>query len=188
MTTPADLNLFTDSQAGDPQGAFISNDNMYRYLLWRTETLDAPVTVAMTVLFIMLNPSTADASIDDPTIRKVRGFTRKLGFARSFVVNLYAWRATKPEELRKVPAPIGELNDAFIANAARRASIIIPAWGTNHMKVDGGKRARHVVDMLKANDHKLFHLSELTDGGHPRHPLYLPYDSPLRHWAASSWS
>lgn len=186
--TAAELGLFTDSQAGDPQGAFLSDDGLYRYLLWRTEVLDTPITIAMTVMFLMLNPSTADASKDDPTIRKVRGFTRKLGFARSFVANLYAWRATKPDDLRKTSSPIGELNDAFIMNAAKRSSIIIPAWGTNHMKVDRGKRARQVVDMLEAAGHRLHHLSTLTDDGHPRHPLYLPYESYLTHWSPTLWN
>lgn len=151
--------------------AHISDCQKYRYWLRRTwnEALDG-------VCFIMLNPSTADAFKDDPTIRKCMGFAHKWGCGEITVVNLFAWRATDPKELRKESVPIGPENDANIL-AEAKGRRVIAAWG-----VDGGLRNRdkHVLDLLKP-----LHVEclGLTKDGFPRHPLYAPYAIKPVHFA-----
>lgn len=105
--------------------AVISPCGNYRYLLTREYDPEGPL-----MTFIMLNPSTADAENDDSTIRKCRKFSDKQGCGRLAVVNLFAYRATKPEVLKKVSAPIGPDNMAHIIYAASQSDFIVCAWGT----------------------------------------------------------
>jgi len=145
------------------RGAII--DGRFRYLLWRTvgEASNG------TVLFIMLNPSTADAQVDDPTLRRCMVFARTWGFARLEVCNLFALRTPDPAVLKRSRGAVGPKNDAYIRQACARASLIVAAWGTN-----GGHRNRaENVSRLLEPQHQLFAL-RLTRTGHPAHPLYLP--------------
>ena len=96
------LERFQHSQTG----ATFSSDERYRYLLWRRWSS------SQLALFIGLNPSTADAANDDPTIRRITGFSRSLGFGGFLIVNLFAFRATKPIDLFASSDPIGPENDA----------------------------------------------------------------------------
>ncbi|BDA75123.1 hypothetical protein CAL7716_092890 [Calothrix sp. PCC 7716] len=95
----------------------------YRYLLSRKWDASKPK-----ITFVMLNPSTADANQDDPTLRKCINFAQSLGYGSLKVVNLFAYRATKPCELRKVADPVGPKNNYYIQLATRRASLVIVAW------------------------------------------------------------
>lgn len=152
----------------------ISDDGLYRYVLrrhWDTLTgVGAPI-------FVMLNPSTADADVDDATIRRCRGFSETLGFAGLTVVNLYAFRATKPADLWRVGDPVGPENDSYLrVELGERTGPIICAWGS-HAKSD---RVRQFVDL--AADKPLYCLGRTQDGS-PRHPLYL-----RREQAPESWS
>lgn len=162
--------------------ADISADGRYRYSLTRTWGPD-PWTERRAT-FIMLNPSTADADVDDPTIRRCVGFARALGYDRLDVVNLYAYRATKPADLWRADDPVGPSADVYLADAARRArttgSPFIAAWGTN-AKPDRVAQALHVI----ANHGATSLLSSLgtTKAGHPRHPLYVPGDARPELWA-----
>lgn len=135
----------------------------YRYLLSRSWDYRKPK-----ITFVMLNPSTADAKQDDPTLRKCINFARILGYGSLQVVNLFAYRATKPCELRKVVDPIGPKNDYYIQLATRRASLIIVAWGT-HGSFQGRDK---VVQNLIYRDQSLYCLG-VTKDGYPCHPLYL---------------
>jgi hypothetical protein len=144
----------------------------YRYLLWRRWA------DAATVLFVMLNPSTADAQRDDPTIRRARGLAHRWGFGAVEVANLFALRATDPRELARARAPVGDGNDDVIAAAATRADAIVVAWG-NHGALDGRDRA--VARLLAP--HRLRCLGVNRDGT-PRHPLYVPGRAILRPWTA----
>ena len=122
------------------------------------------------MLFIMLNPSTADAELDDPTIRRCVGFAQRWGFQGLAVGNLFALRATDPQQLRRVADPIGPENDQHLIWMSDDADVTIAAWGT-----PGAFRNRdqHVLGFLKG---AVEHLG-LTKQGHPRHPLYLRNDA-----------
>jgi hypothetical protein len=152
--------------------AVLSHDGAYRYVLWRQlpqrQLLQADLG---TVMFLMLNPSTADADQDDQTIRKVVGFAAAWGYSKVVVANLYALRSTDPRGLVGHPDPVGPGNDAAIRECAKAASRIVAAWGNGpgpllHLT----ERAQHVRTLF---DQPLFCL-DTTDSGAPRHPLYLP--------------
>jgi hypothetical protein len=122
------------------------------------------------VAFVLLNPSTADATRDDPTIRRCIGFARAWGFGALEVVNLFAYRATHPPRLRACSHPVGCDNDRHLLAARARADLVVVAWG-----VHGGWQARDraVTELLAGGSAPLQCLG-LTKGGHPRHVLYLP--------------
>lgn len=145
----------------------------YRYTLRRSWAADGPVGT-----FVMLNPSTADGTLDDPTIRRCVGFARTLGCASLLVVNLYAYRATDPRELRRVVDPVGPANDDAIAAAAVAAGEcdgpLIVAWG-GHAHLDRVSDVMRLPGMGRA--------AALTKAGQPRHPLYLHRESRPSPWA-----
>ena len=140
----------------------------YRYRLdrsWKSET------IPRRVVWIMLNPSTADAQTNDPTIRRCMAFSHAWGCSDLTVVNLFALRATDPSELRHSTDPIGPENDEAIVMASTQplASLVVAAWG------EGGKlygRGAVVQQLLRASGIALHHLG-LTKHGRPKHPLYL---------------
>lgn len=145
--------------------AKISEDGRYRYLLTRTwEESVWPLA------FIMLNPSTADAHQDDPTIRRCIGFAKRFGFGGITVANLYAYRATKPADLWRAADPVGPENDGMLSGLLRSRAeadvLAIAAWGAN-AKPD---RVRAVLSLPGAD--RLQCLG-VTKAGAPRHPLYL---------------
>lgn len=149
--------------------ASISKDGIYRYLLVRQWNTKRRGWCA----FIGLNPSTADASQDDPTIRRCVGFADDWGYGTLLMVNLFAFRATQPEVMMACDPvdPIGPENNEYLRDVMRRSGIVIAAWGT-----DGGYRRRDAaVKALLRPLGKLYHLG-LTKDGHPRHPLYLKKD------------
>jgi len=151
-------------------------DGVYRYVLRRE--WDHPHHRAEALLWIMLNPSTADAVVDDPTIRRVRGFSERWGFGRCVVVNLFALRATSPRLLARHDSPIGPDNDMHILRNVEAHDAIVVAWGS----AGGGavaERARRVVSMLCG---KAPVCLGTTLSGDPRHPLYVRGDQPLVSW------
>jgi hypothetical protein len=114
---------------------------------------------------IMLNPSIADAEIDDPTIRRVCDFADRWGYGRIIVGNLYAAVSTDPNKLKEMKDPIGPHNNAFLEFMKTISAKIIAGWGTKANE----NRVREVVAFMKP----LFAF-KLTKKGHPSHPLYLP--------------
>ena len=118
-------------------------------------------------MFIMLNPSTADANRDDPTIIKCIQFARNWDYGELMVGNLFAWRSPKPEDLLSVSDPVGPHNDAALLELAQRASRIVAAWG-NRGELYG--RSQTVRQMLSRPLYAL----HITGSGQPGHPLYLP--------------
>ena len=117
-------------------GAVISACGKYRYTLTRVLQYDEPITPTGQITFVMLNPSTADATEDDPTIRRCIGFARGFKAEALNVVNLYALRATDPKELWKVTDPVGgSSNDYWIKRILETSSVIICAWGNNAREV-----------------------------------------------------
>jgi hypothetical protein len=143
--------------------AIISPCGLYRYRLERRFG-DGPAS-----LFIMLNPSTADAEIDDPTIRRCIRFAQSFGCGRLLVGNLFAFRATKPADLMKASDPEGPDNLKHLKKMCAEAQLCIAAWGA-HGKYRG--QGQRIIGRLSAWDVPLHHL-KMTKAGHPCHPLYL---------------
>ncbi len=121
--------------------------------------------------FVMLNPSTADATTDDPTIRKCIGFARRNGFDGIEVVNLFAFRATDPADLRRAGYQVGAYNDSHIIEAAHAAGAVVVAWGAQAGELE---RPGQVLAMLHAVGVEPLAL-RISAKGHPWHPLMLPY-------------
>ena len=119
-------------------------------------------------MFIGLNPSTADETFDDPTIRKCVGFAKRWGYRALCMTNLFAFRATDPHEIKGQAKPIGDDNDRWLIECAREAGTIIAAWGVNgeHMA-----RNEQVLKLLGRVE-----CLRTTKYGHPEHPLYVPYE------------
>jgi len=154
-------------------GANFSRCRRFRYTLWRRWNDDRPL-----VMIIGLNPSTADAYRDDPTIRRCIRFARDWCGGGLIVTNLFAYRATYPTELKKTPDAIGPRNDLWIRRMAAAASMIVAAWG-NHGSWLG--RDRRVCKMLNGRLNCL----RLTAAGQPAHPLYLPAGLQPEKWDRS---
>ena len=127
----------------------------------------------------MLNPSTADATVDDPTIRKCIGFSRRWRCGVFRVVNLFAFRTTNPGCLKSVADPVGPENLRWIlrsvdaAEGSRERSTVVCAWGVHgaHQNQDVA-----ILGLLKRRTIRLVALGRTKDG-YPRHPLYAPYSS-----------
>ncbi len=155
-TAMADLFLERD--------AVISDCGKYRYLLRRAWDHDR-----MRALFVMLNPSTADAEIDDPTIRSCMRLCKNWGYGSFEVVNLFGWRATDPKELAKADDPVGPDNGRVVEGAIRRVDVAICAWGANPA---AEQRAYPMWAKIHSNMPAAFCLG-VTKRGCPRHPLYI---------------
>lgn len=155
-------------------GAILSPCETYRYVLWRVLEPQPGEPLAGTLLWVMLNPSTADATADDATIRKVCGFARRWGYREARVVNLYALRSRDPKALWKHQDPVGPENDDHLRWEATHADAVVLAWGANA----GQLRAEEVrkIVLRAADPAPVWHLG-LTQNGHPKHPLMLGYDT-----------
>jgi hypothetical protein len=162
----------------EPQGTLFSPRNFpssdavfspcrrYRYTLSRTWDSTLP-----TVNFIMLNPSTADETVDDPTIARQIVRSKLWGYGSLVITNLFAWRSTDPSVLPDIEDPVGEMNDGCIEVTARHSDLVIVGWG-NH----GGLRGRSQA-VLKLLEPITLKALKVTKEGHPQHPLYLPYNA-----------
>lgn len=171
MSSPAPPDCTDMARSAD-----ISHDGLYRWCLSRVWNEALP-----RVAFIMLNPSTADAEVDDPTIRRCINFARAFrneasdeAFDRAFggldVVNLYAFRATDPRDLfahSRSGDIVGESNDTILTSVATRSSRVIAAWGAKAP----ADRVQTVCELLRDVD---LYALRLTKAGAPGHPLYLP--------------
>lgn len=153
-------------------GAVLSDCGRYRYALDRGP-FELPLgnPGGLTVLFIMLNPSTADAAEDDPTIRRCIGFARTWGYERLTVANLYGYRATKPADLWNADDPIGPDNDEHLVRLAREATRVVAAWGGDIGPEPG--RDCQIIEMVPRGLTCL----GFTKSGRPRHPLYVKGDA-----------
>lgn len=150
--------------------AVISDCGKYRYLLRRTWDGKKP-----RALYVMLNPSTADAYKDDATIRSCVRLAVGLGYGSMEVVNLFAWRATNPDELGTVPDPIGPNNDASIERAIGRCDVAICAWGAYPVS---SIRIADVTNAIRSQRPAVYCLGK-TKAGFPKHPLYIKSGTPL---------
>lgn len=153
--------------------AVFSECGRYRYRLTRRWD-DGP-----TLMFIQLNPSTADAKRDDATVRRDVGFATDFGYSGFEALNIYAGRSTDPKQLGAFGDPIGPDNDAYLERAAAKHDLIVFAWGRHADPA----RARAVAS-------RVWHICSQIGGsvacfgwtanGQPKHPLRLPADTPLQ--------
>jgi hypothetical protein len=162
--------------------AIISECGKYRWRLERQlmPLLDVP---AAPVLFIGVNPSTADACVDDHTIRKMRSFVSHWGYNSFVVGNVFGYRATDVKRLADVEHPVGADNYAHLQQMIRECAFVVPCWG-NQNKVPKPLRVQFkVVRLMLLLCNKPIRIFGLTNGGDPLHPLMLSYDTPLREWS-----
>ena len=144
--------------------AVISECGLYRYSLLRVWEEDEQS--ARLILFIGLNPSTADAEKDDPTIRRLIGFAKLWGYGGMLMGNIFAFRSTDPKRLVTCDDPVGEYNDRWLRVLADRAMMKVACWGIHGGLLD---RQRQVLKFLSS-----LYVFGLTLNGLPKHPLYLP--------------
>lgn len=156
--------------------ATVSPCGLYRYDLRRVWDFDR-----RPCLFVMLNPSTADGDSDDPTIRKCVGFAERAGAGGLVVVNLFAFRATKPKDMFAATDPVGPDNDAWIKRQVGKSQMVVVAWGANVTKSnrpvirDRPFAVRKMLAEMGAGAKCL----GVTGCGNPWHPLMVGYDVPL---------
>lgn len=141
--------------------AVLDSTQKYRYLLSREWDDSLP-----RVLYVMLNPSTANHEEEDQTSKQCLYFAKKFGFGSLEVVNLYALISTNPDKLKYEFDPTGKGNDKYILEAASRAKTIVVAWGEKHFI---NHRHNKVARLLTSNGYQL-HCLGLAKSGHPRHP------------------
>ena len=159
--------------------AIFSEDGRYRYTLSRTDLGGKGVCV-----FIMLNPSTANAETDDPTIGRITAFATAWGYGMLVVGNLFAYRATNPREMRAVDDPVGPENDDFLKGMVMCADLVVCAWGNEALgrkRWEWRHRSTEIENVLKSTGHVPHHLG-LTKRGMPRHPHYLEADTQPQEW------
>lgn len=153
-------------------GAAISPCERYRYTLYRGWEGGSGM-----VAFVCVNPSTANASDDDPTIRRCVDYAKRWGFQYMQMVNLFAYRATDPSELHRVVDPIGPLNDYYIEDVLNQADLVVAAWGVNGAFLYRDVVVRKMIPRL--------HYLKLTKDGFPSHPLYLKKDLTPQLWEST---
>ncbi len=151
-------------------GAIFSPDQRYRYVLWREWSAEKRRLVV-----IGLNPSTADATKNDPTITRCINFAKREGCGGLVMLNLFALRATDPSVMLAAKDPVGPDNDKYLKrHTILKDLIVVAAWGAH-----GGHRGRDVAVASELLGHVALQSFGVTKEGHPRHPLYLRADTPL---------
>lgn len=151
-------------------GACFSPDRVYRYVLWRAWDASRPP-----IAVVGLNPSTADETENDPTVRRCIGYAKREGAGGLVMLNLFAFRATDPQVMRGAEDPVGPDNDAFLRCATARTQVVLCAWGA-HGAFNG--RGRQVEQLLQQFDRPLVCLGR-TKEGLPKHPLYIAAAEPF---------
>lgn len=165
--------LFPHRSRWHDTGATFSPCERYRYRLWRCWG------DGKRVVWVMLNPSTADAEVFDPTVRRCYGFSDSWGYKHLSVLNLYALRSTDPKQLWAVDDPVGPDNDEHIVSVMGAADLVVVAWGVN-AKTDRVERFSELSSGVK-----LWCLGTTKDGS-PRHPLYVAAKTELQRWMGTT--
>lgn len=141
--------------------AYFSPCRKYRYALYRRWDDSKP-----TVLFIGLNPSTADETHNDPTITRCINFAKDWGYGGVWVANLFAYRATLPTDMMKYRSPLGKENDAWLKKLHDKCEIVIAAWGNDGKHKNRSTKVRKLIPKM--------HCLKINKTGEPAHPLYQP--------------
>jgi len=157
--------------------AIISECGQYRYRLDREVQQEGLVFA-----FFGVNPSTADASLDDATVRKWRGFTLRNGGRKFIVGNVFSFRATDVKVLRKTFRTMGPDHRMHLDAIIQEADVLVPCWGSSD-KLDYGHRLymKELLRELLESGKTVLHFGT-TKSGEPKHPLMLGYDTPLTPW------
>lgn len=158
--------------------AVLSDDDVYRYVLTRSWSPRMSTFRSYPLTWVMLNPSTADATIDDPTIKRCIAFTDAWGASSMYVVNLYALRSPHPSALKTHPDPFGSDNFYWLKKMTKEGPVVA-AWGVHKMPEDA-----YAALLPAAQENRMYALG-LTLDGHPKHPLArgrhrIPDDAPMR--------
>lgn len=143
--------------------AVLSPCRRYRFELWRRWAAGPYIN------FIGLNPSTADETADDNTIRRCIGFAQYWGYNALCMTNIFAFRATDPADMKAEFLPVGDGNDETLVRIASRAELVIAAWGVHGAHLDRAADVMRLIPNLRC-------LGRNRDGS-PKHPLYLRADS-----------
>lgn len=140
--------------------AELSKCRKYRYALWRTWDDEKAQ-----VMFIGLNPSTADEVTDDPTLARCISFAKLWGYGGVCMANLFAFRATDPLDMKASKDPVGQENDQWLKKLSNESDLIVAAWGN-----DGSykNRSQQVIELIPN-----LHYLKINKSGEPAHPLYL---------------
>jgi hypothetical protein len=146
--------------------AKFSDCEQYRYTLGRRWAQGGN-----RVCFCLLNPSTADAKVLDPTLTRCHRYALSWGFSAMDVVNIFALRSTDPKGLKQVDDPIGPDNDRHISRLAKQADLVIVGWGTHAALLDRGTQVHKLLEQVCTP-----HCLAITKHGFPKHPLYLRAD------------
>lgn len=152
----------------NPSGAFFSTCRTWRYALWRRWGKRSGRFVA----FIGLNPSTADETINDPTVTRCINYAKRWGFDGMYMLNMFAYRATDPNDMKAATDPVGPRHDEWLRVYANRCALVVAAWGTHGIYLN---RNRTVISLFRREGIDLHCLGRTKDG-HPKHPLYLRAD------------
>lgn len=159
----------------DASGATFDESREYRYTLWRRwGDFDGDNSVA----FIGLNPSTADEKTNDRTVSRCIRFARDWGFSGMWILNLFAYRATYPEDMKRHSSPVGPGNDTAIVEVASKVKLVIAAWSHHGSHLGRADAVRKLLDGVCE-----LHVFGLNKDGSPKHPLYLPCDSDYYGWS-----
>ncbi len=143
--------------------ATISDDQIYRYKLSRTWD-----STKSTILFIGLNPSIADETIDDPTITRCLNYAKDWGYGTLLMANLFAFRSTYPKDIYLTDNPIGNENDNYILECVAQSDLVVACWGNNGMYMDRENIIKELIPNL--------YCLQKNKNGTPHHPLRLPRD------------
>lgn len=187
-TNPGDGNAMRQDIAAQVRNMIteFSPCRRYRYTLWREfypllainpPLLPVEGNRAHNYLMVIgLNPSTADETKDDPTIRRCIGFAKLWGYGALCMTNLFAWRATNPEDMKAQEQPNGFLNDYHLFERAKGAGMILAAWGKH------GRHKGRDADVLCLLESFELHALAVNKDGSPKHPLYVAADTaPFRY-------
>ncbi len=164
---PAEYSYYEDRN--QKEGAIFSPCRRYRYVLWRRWCDTGP-----NVFFIGLNPSTADECQNDPTIRRCLGFARRWQYGSMCVANLFAYCATKPDDLKRAADPTGPENRAWLTALASNADLVIACWGNMGVYQNRSSEVQRMLGVV--------HCLRLNGSGEPAHPLYLKSDLKPTRW------
>jgi len=144
-------------------GAVFDEKRIYRYVLWRVLKEKGGA-----ILWICLNPSTADEDVDDPTVRRIVDYSKRWGYANCVIANLFAFRATDPKAMKAAEDPVGPENMAWLKRLRGQAVTCVAAWGHNGCHRRTGRAT--LKELLPLGP---IHCLGMTKAGHPMHPLYL---------------
>lgn len=139
--------------------AKLSECRKYRYALWRTWDDSKPF-----VMFVGLNPSTADENTNDPTLTRCINYAKSWGYGGVCMANLFAYRATEPSDMKTSNDPIGSENNKWLKKLAKEAALVVAAWGNDGSYLRRSKQVLEIIPNLSC--------LKLNKSGEPAHPLY----------------